>query len=183
MIAGRGSYKLTCHPNTIGTWFEVRGEGRISVWSSSSRTRDLLHICIFLLAYFPCFEKINGGSWDHLAVSMSVFPPLKNVFVFCVVRVISGRHLRSLCCLCISPLIFSFSMVLVVSKESGGLVLPRTSYLFIFYLITLSGSQTIASNGTMIHEWWIGKDVEGSGRSLFKDIIMAFAWEDERNHE
>jgi hypothetical protein len=34
----------------------------------------------------------------------------------------------------------------------------------------------IASNGKMINEWWIGKNVEGSGHAIFQHL--AFAWMD-----
>ena len=47
------------------------------------------------------------------------------------------------------------------------------------YFTTLSGSETVVSNGRMINEWWIGKDVEESGLGLFRCIIPSFVCTDE----
>jgi hypothetical protein len=33
-------------------------------------------------------------------------------------------------------------------------------------------------NGTMITEWWIGRDVEGSGFGIISDTIAAVVWKD-----
>jgi hypothetical protein len=38
----------------------------------------------------------------------------------------------------------------------------------------------MASNKRKINEWWIEKYVEGSGRGLIWDAILAFAWRDSR---
>jgi hypothetical protein len=35
----------------------------------------------------------------------------------------------------------------------------------------------------MINEWWIGGDVEGSGRVLFQSIMQATHLRDGRRHE
>jgi hypothetical protein len=46
--------------------------------------------------------------------------------------------------------------------------LKKTNIVFIFSLFndTLSNSEYTASNERMISEWWIAKNVEGSGRGL-----------------
>jgi hypothetical protein len=40
-----------------------------------------------------------------------------------------------------------------------------------------------ASKETMIGEWWIGKDVEGSGRGLTLTYYPGIAYRGEENHE
>jgi hypothetical protein len=48
--------------------------------------------------------------------------------------------------------------------------------LFIVYLTTvLNNSDYIASNESVISEWWIGKDVEGCDRGLIGGTITPFA--------
>jgi hypothetical protein len=78
-------------------------------------------------AYFRYFEKIKGGLWDHLALSVSVYFP--QFVLFCVVHVLSRRLMTSPCCLC-PPYFFVFYAVHVVSKYCKRLVLPRTSCWF-----------------------------------------------------
>jgi hypothetical protein len=50
-------------------------------------------------------------------------------------------------------------------------------YLFICGLFNdaVSSSGYVTSNGTMISEWWIGKDVEGSGLDLILDTVPSLA--------
>jgi hypothetical protein len=63
------------------------------------------------------------------------------------------------------------------------------TYLFIYfkvYLTTLSVAPTIptASNESVIHEWCIGKDMEGSGRCLINGTVPVFVssnWVQPRN--
>jgi hypothetical protein len=51
------------------------------------------------------------------------------------------------------------------------------------YLAILSSSSGyIASNGTMISERWIGKDKEGSGRSLVRDTNLTLRAGSERKY-
>jgi hypothetical protein len=51
-------------------------------------------------------------------------------------------------------------------------------FLFSLFHDAFSLAQTIVSNKRMIGEWWIGKDVEGSGRSLLWSTILTFTWRD-----
>lgn len=60
-------------------------------------------------------------------------------------------------------------MALFLSLYSGVVV----------YFTTVSGSETLVSNGGMINEWWIGKDVEESGLGLFRCIIPSFVCRNE----
>jgi hypothetical protein len=41
-----------------------------------------------------------------------------------------------------------------------------------------SSSDYIASNGRMINEYWIARDLEGSSHFLFQGTIPAFIWRD-----
>jgi hypothetical protein len=73
------------------------------------------------ISLFSLFWKIKGGLLDHLAVCL--------FFCLCIP---SSFSLAGLCdhltvCLCIPPNFFVFYAVRDISKESGRLVLPRTS--------------------------------------------------------
>jgi hypothetical protein len=50
-------------------------------------------------------------------------------------------------------------------------------YFFIYSLFNdaFSSSHYIASNEMMVHGWWIGEDVKGSGRGLIQGTFPAFA--------
>jgi hypothetical protein len=52
------------------------------------------------------------------------------------------------------------------------------TYLFLFYLTTLSVAEIIASNCRMISKWWIGNNLEWSSCGLLWGIIRAIAWKD-----
>jgi hypothetical protein len=67
-------------------------------------------LLLLFLAYFPYFEKIKRGL-SHRPVCGSV-PPLLIFFIFCAVRVVSGRLMRSPCFLfvCMCAPNFSFCM-------------------------------------------------------------------------
>jgi hypothetical protein len=112
----------------------------------------LLHF--LLISYFPYFEKMKGGSWNHLAVSpsvypfvsvhLSVYPPLillclwdhltvcphPQYFRFLRGPYLSRRLMRSPCCVCVcvSPNIFVFCAVRVISKGSRRLAFSIPSY-------------------------------------------------------
>jgi hypothetical protein len=56
------------------------------------------------------------------------------------------------------------------SRSKGSLIIylliSRVFILFVVYLTMLSQWLNVASNELVLSEWWVGKDLEGSGRGL-----------------
>jgi hypothetical protein len=80
---------------------------------------------------------------------------------------------------------FEVASILTDFCKQKDLHLLTISFLFVVYLTTLlSNWGCIASNESVISEWWIGKDLEGSGCDLIFGTITALAcrdWEKPRN--
>jgi hypothetical protein len=66
-------------------------------------------------------------------------------------------------------------------QESNALSLSHPYFYSFVYLTTLTSSEYRASNDRTINR--IGNIAEGSGRGLIQSIIIAVAWETEKNHE
>jgi hypothetical protein len=71
MLENSGHFNSSLH-NLLLT-MEAQDVHRMGfTFGLSSEYKPLL----FLLAFFPCFEKIKVGLWDHLAVCVSVYAPV-----------------------------------------------------------------------------------------------------------
>jgi hypothetical protein len=82
-------------------------------------------------------------------------------------------------CVCVWQNFWAFGVMIEIIWT-----LPRCYaclYVCCLFYGALSATQTVLSNERIIGEWWIGKDLEGSGRGLIEGTSSEFAWRDRKS--